>query len=189
MTEINRFKDEALRRNLCQDFRSQWENMKTKDDLLKFSLDPKSISYVALSTYEGWGLSTGYIRREFSKHINGHANDNNNASLYCRAEGQHTIKHTENNIMDTAGCFFVPIAKCPILHVNNNSDIDLKCEGMNIVKLYMYDESKVNIIIDHTCKIFVMQLSDKASVSCNIPELMKVRHGDVRHYAYGEGNY
>lgn len=189
MREIETFKKEALRRNLCRDFHSLWDQMETKEDFLRFSLNPKSISYVALSTWEGWGLSTEYIKKEFSKHINGNKRADDNASLYCRAEGQHVVDCLENNIMDTAGVFIVPKTKCPILHVNNNSDIDIDCEGMNVVKIYMYDKSKIRVKIDSTCKVFVMLLSDNAEINCNIPELMKIRHGDVKHYAYGEGNY
>ncbi|SBV92001.1 hypothetical protein [uncultured Dysgonomonas sp.] len=189
MQEIERFKKEALNRNLCGEFHRLWDKMETREDFLQFSLNPKSISYVALSTWEGWGLSTEYIKKEFSKHINRANKFTNKAFLYCRAEGQHIIDCTENNIMDTTGVFIIQKTKCPIIHVNNNSDIDVECKGMNIVKIYIYDTSKVNIKIDNSCKVFVMSLSEESFIECNVPELMKIRHGDVRHYAYGEGNY
>lgn len=186
--EIERFRNEALKRNLCNEYSLRWNQMKTKHDLLHFSLDPKSISYVALSTHEGWGLSIDFISKEFSKYINGKGYSDESA-LFCQAEGLHDIRHIENNIMNTAGRFIVQKTKCPILHINNNSDIDIECKGMNTVKLYLYDTSKVNIIIDNSCKVFVMSFSEYADVKCNIPERMKVRKGNVYHYAYGDKNY
>ena len=188
INEIELFKNAAQKRDLCATFNDMWSTINTHEDFVRFSLNPKSISYVALSTYEGWGLSTDFIEKEFSKYINNPNVSLDNGNLFCKANEKYTVFSTENNIMDSTGVFIVPKTKCPIFHVNNKSNVEINCEGMNIVKIYLYDISSVNINIKLNCKVFVMSLSEHSNIKCNIPDLMKVRYGDVKHYAYGQ-NY
>lgn len=186
---LENFKSESINRGLCKSFTDRWQKMQTQDDFITFSLDPKSISYIALSTYEGWGLTTSYILEHFSNYINGREVPNSDSSLFCMATGGYPILKLENNIMQSNISLDIPKTKCPILHINNGSDVTVNAQGFNTIKIYMYDTSKVKINIDNSCRVFVMNLSKDAVIECNMPNRMTERFGNVRHYAYGDEDY
>ena len=66
------FYKNSLLRDLCSEYNKEWKACKEdREKLMQLALQQQSIPYMATSTYEGWGMSVDFLKREFADYING----------------------------------------------------------------------------------------------------------------------
>lgn len=139
---IEKFKSEARKRGICGMI-DDWDNCKSKKQLVDLALSIRGIEYVAESCAEGWGLSADYIVHEFEP-FNNHkyvrSKDGYTSALYCKPpEDEITIDTTASLIIGFNGTIRLerPISELYIV----NSNVTILGEG---ARVYLYNSTVVN---------------------------------------------
>ena len=70
MTDLKQFRENSIKRSLCEGYTDKWSEHKTKRELFELACDSNAVSYMAQSISEGWGLSPQYISEKFKPFIN-----------------------------------------------------------------------------------------------------------------------
>ena len=176
MNDLKHFKEEAVRRNLCVDYALMWAKCgNNKEKLFDLSLEPQAIPYIATSIYEGWGLSSDYIFNEFYDYINGRRIAENisdveaaTASLYVRYNLERMADLNES-VIHICDCAYIlaQVKKFGVsqIHISNNSHVRLYTGGNNILSIYLYDTSIIDLgVLSKGDNITIYKYSDNAFV-------------------------
>jgi hypothetical protein len=166
----------ALTKPLCDEYRHEWQKYKgDKESLIRFCLRQQSIPYFAHHCFYGKGLSKEYIKREFKNYINGYVVHNaDDVEGYTYGlfvdydyDNDLIIENDVSHIMWGNRVYIsIPYTKCPIIYVSNNSTINLSCDGYNNVKIYLFDDSIVNVNdIDKESTITIYKYSETCVVN------------------------
>lgn len=154
MNDLSFFKNEAFNRNLCSQYVDLWASAKNKQMLYNLSMRYNSIRYIALSIYEGWGVSLDYILSEFKDYING----KEVATIYLddnlQADGLMYVCLNDTSI--DMNVDVVNIIKCnnltintnryaTQLHINNDSHCKLNIASDGNIMIYLYDTSTIDL--------------------------------------------
>ena len=151
--EMFLFYRNSLARNLCKEYKNEFKkDLEDKKKLFELCLRQQSIPYFATACYQKWGLNIDFIKREYKDYINGKyiATDCDNVhgysyGLWC----DYTLSISANiDVVHTMECrcqIKVPLSKCPTIYISNNSNIDLSCLGYNSIRIYLFDNSIINI--------------------------------------------
>lgn len=173
------FYKNAILRDLCQEYKVEWKKkMDDLEELIKFSLRQQSIPFFAAATYEGWGLSIDYFKRIFKDYINGKY-----TAYGCDGAGMvgigsqayadyhfEVIVNPDVYVYHFVGCnshIKVPQTKCPTFYLSNRCDIDLTLFGFSSVRVYLFDESELNMKgIPSNCNVVIYKYSPNCKVNC-----------------------
>ena len=166
----------ALTEPLCADYRHEWQRIGSdKERLVGFALRQQSIPFFAHYCYNGKGVSKDYIKSAFNKYINGYTVydadgvDGYTYGLYVDYDydNELVIDKDITHIMWTCGAeIVIPQTKCPVIYVSNKSSVDISCEGYNSVKIYLFDESIVNVEdVDVNSDVVIYKYGDKCRVT------------------------
>lgn len=165
----------ALTTPLCKEYRLEWmaaNNDKAK--LVKLAMRQQSCPYFAHYCYMGNGLSKDYIKAAFGDYINGYTiKDADNVEGYTYGlyvdydyDNDIIIDKDVVHIMWTTNNAVIPTTKCPTLYVSNKSCVNLYGEGFNDIRIYLFDESKVNIQdLDEESKVTIYKYSDESQIT------------------------
>lgn len=82
MVTLDDFKANAKTHGIC-DMVSQWDNAKSKKQLMDIALSIRGIQYIAEAIARGWGISPDVISKEFSAFLNGKYIRNQNGYTSC----------------------------------------------------------------------------------------------------------
>lgn len=146
MITLEQFKSNAKERGICEMI-ADWDNAKSKKQLVDLCLSAKALPYVANAIAEGWGISPEVIADEFKPFLNGRyirTSDGYTSALYCGVYDGIEITTTTALIVDCTGVVIVnrPITELYIV----NSNVAIK---RNILaRVYSY-----NSVIRGECEI------------------------------------
>jgi len=136
--ELLRFKSEANRRGVCEEYGGKWDEAENKDDLFNIALSAQGIEYIAAAVADGWGLSIDYFKDEFGSYINGAKKRDENgytSSLYVDFNG--TIEQRTTLLL-------IVSCKCTI-----------NIEEFHACEIYVCGNSDVNIVNKGYCAAYV----------------------------------
>lgn len=71
MNELLRFKKNAIRLGLCDEYKCKWDSCKSLKDLMDIALSANGIEFIADSVSFGWGMDTGSLANDFHDYVNG----------------------------------------------------------------------------------------------------------------------
>lgn len=153
MDEMFLFYKNSLLNNLCNEYSTEWNSNKlNKEGLFNLSMRQQSLPYMATSTFSGWGLSIDYIYNEFNDYINGKYIAKNCDDIkgytyerYCKYDKNIDIRTDITDIMNCNSIVSIELTKCPVLYINNNSNIKIHCNGFNSLRIYIFDKSEVTL--------------------------------------------
>lgn len=138
MIDLEQFKINAKKHGICG-MLAEWDNAKSKKQLMDVALSIRGIQYIAGSIAEGWGLSEEYIANEFKPFNEGRyirELDGYTSALYCCPEDVDvTIKTTSALIIGHDGTITIPKNRPCELHIVN-SDVQIQGDGNGVVYLY-----------------------------------------------------
>jgi hypothetical protein len=168
------FLKDAYESGLCNEYRD--ELRRCGDDkllLMGLAMRQQSIPYIATKLHDGV-LTKEWVQNAFSGYLNGFIlNDCDGVDGY-KYTWYIDYDYANDLLVDvdvmhisfTKGAYVnVPITRCPIIYVSNDSDIRLSCDGFNNIKLYMFDTSKVTLDdIDSDTQVTIYKYSDSACV-------------------------
>ena len=165
----------ASNKPLCDEYKSEWRACgEDKKKLLTFSLRQQCIPFVMLYSYEGYGLSKEYLKKEYKNLINGlyTAKDADMVKgyTYTLCVDYNDVYEQNSDVASYMYCnnTFVVIkeTKCPQLFVGCNSHLRLSLEGFNSIKVHLYDDSDVVIDdLDENSDVVVYKYSNNCCVA------------------------
>ena len=177
MDELMDFKKNALRgviaAPLCADYRKEWMACGEDDEeLVRLALRQQSLPYLITHCGYGYGMTRSYIKKRFEKWINGHVFDGCDGvagytySMYVDFKG---ILSPVTDITAFMWCndmsLEIKATRCPIFYVGCDSHISLSCDGYNTVKVYLFDESTLEVYdADETCDVIIYRYGEDARV-------------------------
>lgn len=160
---------------LCAEYKEEWRKCgDNKLELIKLALRQQSIPYLFTACNNGLGLSKEYLQEEFADYINGNSvilnADNVEGYTYSLYVGFHGIGFLNTDVcalMWSEKTFMtVPNTKCPTIYIGCNSDVHLSLDGFNSVRIYLFDNSNVEIYdADEESSVIVYKYSDDANVT------------------------
>ena len=179
MDELTDFKKNALRgvitAPLCADYRKEWLACGNDDEeLMRLALRQQSLPYLITHCNNGYGMTKGYIKKRFGKWLNGHVFDGCDGvdgytySLYVDSKG---ILSPVTDVTAFMWCntlsLEIKATKCPIFYVGCDSHISISCDGYNTVKIYLFDESTLDVYdADETGEVIIYKYDREAGVTC-----------------------
>jgi len=165
----------ALSNGLCDEYKSRWRACgDDKEKLVKLVMEQQSIPHFIYYSYNGMGLSKEYLLKEFKDYINGKyiVNDADGVqgytySLYVAFKG--IFKPTTDVVAMlwvTNSHVEIKATKAPILYVGAGSHIHLSLEGYNSPKIYLFDDSKIELVdADENSKVIIYKYSNNADIT------------------------
>lgn len=179
MDELTDFRKNALRgvlaAPLCADYRKEWFACGDDDgELMRLALRQQSLPYLITHCNDGYGMSKEYIKERFGKWTNGHVFDGCDGvagytyAIYVDSEG---ILSPVTDITAFMWCntmsLEIKATRCPIFYVGCNSHLSISCDGYNTVKIYLFDESSIEVYdADDTCEVIIYRYGNGADVAC-----------------------
>lgn len=176
MNALEEYYKNSLLNNLCGEYKNRWRAAgQDKLELLKLSLCQQSLPHVCTFAYVGKGLTEDYIKENFKGYINGYTvkdADGIKGYTYGLFVDYNTSDNliADKNVCSLMWCrgvdVVVPATKCPVLYISNKSDVRIVCEGCNLVRVYLFDESTVTLEdVDEESTVLVYRYSEKSAVS------------------------
>ena len=66
MTDLKQFRENSIKRSLCEGYTDKWSEHKTKRELFELACDSNAVSYMAQSISEGWDFLHNTYQRNLS---------------------------------------------------------------------------------------------------------------------------
>ena len=176
MDRLQEYYKNSIMDNLCQEYKGMWQSASHDPlSLVRLSLSQQSIPHVATYAFNNKGLTKSYIKKNFSKYINGYTVTDADSvegytyGLYVDYDYDQDLIADKDvlHIMWTVGAtVLVPSTKCPVVYVSNRSKVHIVCEGYNSVKVYLFDKSEITVEdTDEDTDVTVYRYSDDANVN------------------------
>lgn len=168
------FYKNAIQRDLCGEYKKLWKQCKDdKQKLMNLALMQQSLPYFVSAIAEGFGLSIGYLKKEFADFINGNyvAHDVDGvegytSSMWVDYNDDKTVTEDVTAYIQCEGDVTIEESKCPTIYVANNSDINVLLEGFNSARFYVFDKSHIHFdYIPTNANVTVFRYSDDAMVT------------------------
>lgn len=173
MDELQRYYKESLLANLCDEYKGYWQKTHgDKEKLMRLVLMQQSAAHFADFCYRDKGLTKEYCKREFGDYVNGrvfHDCDGVKGYTYAMYVDAPTSVEIGLDVVQMLWCnnvdVVIPQTKCPVLYVSNHSTLNITLDGYNSPKIYLFDDSVVNIMeSDDESKVVVYKYSKDARV-------------------------
>lgn len=136
--DLAQFKKNAKTHGIC-DMLHDWDNCKSKKQLMDVALSIRGIEYIARSTAEGWGLTPDYISLEFAPFNNGkyiRNMDGYTSALFCASESSMiTITTTAVLVIGYDGEIVIPRNHICELYICQ-SNVVIHGDGRGLAYLY-----------------------------------------------------
>ena len=179
------FLKNAYSSGLCKEYRDEIRICHGVDlQLVRLAMRQQSYPWVATKIREG-AITTDYILRRFGKYLNGYVLKDcdgvagfsyswfvcvkNENSIFAKTNVAHFTNVRDTNVV-------IPTSLCPVLYVSNKSDVSITGEGFNAIRVYLFDESVVNLDdFDENSSVLVYKYSKDARVEIGKYCLGKVK--------------
>lgn len=142
MISLEQFKDNAKKHGIC-DMLKDWENARSKKQLMDVALSIRGIEYLCNAIAQGWGISPEVIAEEFAPFNNGRYvrdKDGYTSCMYCRPEEDIHVTTTAALIIDCKKEIIIDKPVCEIYLV----DSKVKITGEGRAKVYLYNSEITN---------------------------------------------
>ena len=185
--EIFLFYRDALARNLCREYSNELKkNLEDKKKLFEMSLRQQSIPYFATACYQKWGVEIDFLKKEYKDLINGKYRALNcdgvkeyGYELWCDNSQSLNVNSDVLHAMQCNCEMTIPKTKCPIVYISNRSNIKLKGNGYNSIRIYLFDESTVELDnFDEDSNILIYKYSKDCQVNISDGCNSKVKQFD-----------
>lgn len=177
--EFLNFLKDAYSNGLCKEYRDEIRNChEDKLQLVRLAMRQQSCPWVATKMYEGV-ITTDYILNTFGEYLNGYVlKDCDNVAGYnymwfvdwdCANDivASADVLHISHTV---GASVVVPETKATAIYVSNGSNVRLICDGYNSVRLYLFDDSRVEV--------------EDAGRECTITAYLYSQESDVTLGAY-----
>ena len=137
MITLQEFKENAKKHGICE-MLQDWDNAKSKKQLMDVVLNVRGVQYLANAIFDGWGMSPELIAEDFKPFNNGRYTYRKGytSQMYCLPEEDTiTIDSTVTLIIGFNGIVVIDRPVCELYLVNCNCTID----GKGIGYVYAYD--------------------------------------------------
>ena len=155
-SELNKMKGYALSRGLCGEYAAKWGGAGSKEELVRTALDANGAGFLCEGCAAGWGLTPGYLLREFGPWVNGrykadYGKYTTSLWVRCQEEGvsEMNIDTTLTLLVDCRCTVHVPQGRIRRLYVAKG-DVRIDCDGILLLSVYG-DEAKVSVTGDGRC--------------------------------------
>ena len=174
MNALEKYYKNSLLANLCGEYKSLWRKAGiNKKELVRLALCQQAIPHVATFAYEGKGLTKDYLMSEFKDYINGVVHDgcdgvdNYTYRLFVGYTDEIRPQTDVTHLMwSDIPIYVVERYKCPIMYLSNKSKVSLIADGYNYIRVYLFDESELEIEdLDDESTVVVYKYSDKCKVT------------------------
>lgn len=135
MNEMQKFREVARERGLCDRYSRLWDSCTSNKQLLDLAMDSNGIPYLCESVSQGWGLPVDYLLARFRMYIN-----NKYISLHKGYSSKLFIRHYDNVWVDATNVVLIECST--VLVVPKNT----------ICNIYLVN-SRVNAVGDGTCYV------------------------------------
>lgn len=159
---------------LCAQYKQAWRACgDDKEMLMRLALSQQSLPYLISSCYRKLGLSKEYIMDNFGEYINGNKTfydvEGVNGFSYALYVGYKGIFDVATDVQAMMWCTnthcTVEYTKSPVIYIGCSSHVHLSLDGYNCPKIYLFDDSKVEIDdADNESKVIVYRYSKDAQV-------------------------
>lgn len=155
---LEQFRKNATDYGICE-MSEEWDNCKSKKQLIDLALSIRGIEYIAKAISEGWGIDADTICREFAPFNCGkyvRDKDGYTSAIYCSDGKEDCIAEinattTAILVIDFIGTINIPINRICEIHLVN-SKCYIKGDGRGNVYLYgdteIYNEDDAPIKLE-----------------------------------------
>lgn len=149
MVTFEKFKEEALQRGVCADFKEKFVSCRSKKQLMDMALNIKGLEYLCDAITKGWGISADVISTRFAPYINGgykyESPKGYTSEMYCCCVGEEVkCRSTALCLIDCDITLKIPNNCMCEVYVVGKCKIKVESEGR--VFFVVYDEStQINI--------------------------------------------
>lgn len=151
MIDLNEFRENARKKDLCAEYSKLWDRCKSRKQLIDLALSSKGLDYLCCSVTQGWGISSDLIYKDFARFINGmyvSEQKGYTSCLFCQMAGSLVAYTTVLGIIDCDMSIEVPKNHLVEIYCGGKCKIELSGEGECVVINYG-DPS--NTIIEGSC--------------------------------------
>lgn len=141
--EMSNFRRNAERLGLCDKFSRRWSECGSKLQLYKLACDINALAYMADMTSKGYGLSAGYLTKEFGQFLNGkcvNVADGYTSCIYCQPTEDIHIATTAALIIDCDKDIIIDKAVCELYIVNSKTRVT----GKGRARAFLYNSEITN---------------------------------------------
>lgn len=136
------FRKNATEHGICE-MSAEWDNCKSKKQLIDLALSIRGIEYIAKAISEGWGIDAKTICREFASFNCGkyvRDKDGYTSAIYCSDGKENCIAKIDATttallVIDFVGIINIPLNRICEIHLVN-SKCYIKGDGRGNVYLY-----------------------------------------------------
>lgn len=149
--EINAFFNAAKDKGLCDEYISRFLAVKSKKQLMDMALGIQGILYLAQASNAGWGIPFKYMHEHFGMFINGkyiYDSKTYTSEMY--------LYHNDTIIPNATICTIIDCT----------ADVNIK--PYKYSDIYLFGNSKINLIMDEGAKCFVRSYGDNAIIEGDI---------------------
>lgn len=147
MKELDLYKKECLKHDLCTTWQTYWIECKSLKDFMDLALKIDSVKWLCESIANGWGLNPTFISKKFKKYINGSyvfTDKKYDSEMYCQYIGDIEMRTNVLCLIDFKGEVHIPNGLGCHIYVCGDSDIILKGGERSRIICYICDnKSKV----------------------------------------------
>lgn len=175
MDALGYYYKNALLANLCGEYKGRWAACHgDKESLLRLAVSQQAFPHMATFAYDGNGLTSEYITKEFSEFINGRYTAIDADGVKGQYKTQLFVGH-DKYISDNVDVLCMMWCDVPTLEVRKTkatkiyaaccSKANIVCDGYNHVIVMLFDESSVFLEdVDENSSVTIYKYSDKANV-------------------------
>ena len=140
MSNILRFKRNAILLGLCGKYKNLWDACSSKSELVRLALDGNGIEFMSDSIAFGWGLSRDYLMKEFGEFMNGAYRCQERGYTSEMYVGAHGVASVSSTLVLVAYCdgleLLVPAHMACKVYVCGGSGVRIESRGR--LELYVY---------------------------------------------------
>lgn len=159
MIDYKTFYDNALRHNICSDYKQKWSRAANKKQALDLALSVQGADFMCRSIKEGWGISAEMLKRDFGNYINGryvYTDDGYSSVMYCLYDGEINVDTTLLTLIDCRCKITIPKERiCEVYAVGNQK---IAIDGEGICTLFCYGESNKLEVLGDKSRIHIKHI-------------------------------
>lgn len=152
MTEIQQYREDAERHNMCEEYRDRWDSCKNRKQIVDMALGVKAVDFLCDSIAKGWGIRPDAICERFEPYINGRyvsKHGGYTSKLYCDFLGNITADTTLICLICCNVNIYIPVYKICEVYCTGKCNIEVSGEGSVIFVCYGRSS---NITITGNCR-------------------------------------
>lgn len=152
MIDLNEFRENARKKNLCAEYAQKWDSCRSKKQLMDMALGAKGVDYICDFIAKGIGISPESISKDFKDFINGNYTADlggYTSKMFCQYKGEIKATTTILTLVDCEACVGVPENHICEIYLTGKCNITMYGEGEASLVCYGKPE---DIKVDGGCQ-------------------------------------